>query len=92
MAVFEVSLARYAKQIAAALLDVIEVEQPALHRRHDRQQSAFALKQRQGCQIVALDGERVEGVEERPLPPKQQLVEVRRPSGSRQQTSPSSTA
>jgi hypothetical protein len=56
---------------------VIEVEEPALHRRHDRQESAFALEKRQGGHVVALDGERVESVEVRPVAPEKQVVELR---------------
>ena len=41
---FEVTLAGEAEQIATALRDVIEVEQPTFDRRHDPQQPALAFK------------------------------------------------
>ena len=49
---FKVSLARHAKQIAAALVDVIEVQQPRLNGRHDAKQPALAFEQRQCREIL----------------------------------------
>jgi hypothetical protein len=43
----EVTLTDHAKQIAAALLEVIEIRQARLDRRHDGAQAALAFQERQ---------------------------------------------
>jgi hypothetical protein len=65
------------KQIATALLDVLEIQQTAVDRRHDAQQPALALEQRQARQILALDVQYIERAEERPLATEQELFEMR---------------
>jgi len=41
---FQIELTRSAEQIRAALANVIETQQPAVHDRHDAQQPALALE------------------------------------------------
>jgi len=56
---------------------MIEKWQAAFDARHDAQQPAFALQQRQTGRVLAVDVQHVEGAKVRPLAPEQQLVEVR---------------
>ena len=59
------------------MLNVIELQQPGFDRRHDTQQPALALDQRQADEIFASDAQYIERIEVWPLAPKEQLVEVR---------------
>ena len=85
---FRVTLARHPEQIAAALRQVIEVQERTLDSRNDAQQPVLALEQRQHGQILAVDVQDVERVEVRPLAPEHSLLKCVRPTGSRQQISP----
>ena len=58
------------------MLDVSEIQQSSLNDRHDAQQPALALEQRQPRQVLAFDAENIERVEERPLAPEQQRFKV----------------
>ena len=61
------------------VLEVVEIQQPTLNRRHDAPEPALAFEQRQACQILTLETQHVEGVEVRPLAADQKLVELRTP-------------
>ena len=73
---FQVTVARDAVQITAALRNVIEVEQPCFDLWRNRQKSTLALEQRHGAEIFTVQAEHVEPVEVRPLATEQQFVEV----------------
>lgn len=53
------------------MLDVIEIQQPRFDRRHDTQQPALALDQRQAGEIFAFYAQHIKRIESRPLAAKQ---------------------
>ena len=77
----DVTLRRHPEQIAAALCQVVEIQQPAADLWHDRLQVALPLQQRQAAQVYAVDAQDVEGVEPRPRPTEHHRMEVGPPVG-----------
>ena len=73
---FKVALAGDAEQVAAALSDVIEVQQSRLDARHDAPQTTLAMQQWQGAEVLAVNFKHIERIEVRPLAPEQQIAEV----------------
>jgi hypothetical protein len=88
----EVVFTRRLIEIASALRDVIEIQQPAFDTRHDPQQPALALEQRQRAQILAIDHQHVEHIEVRRVSAKQQPIEIAAPVGSQAADFPSRIA
>jgi hypothetical protein len=55
---------------------MIEVQETALHARHDAREPALAFKQWQGAKIFAFEHQQIECIEVRPLTAKEQIPEV----------------
>ena len=72
----EITLTGHAEQIAPALREMLEIQQPAVDRRHEAPQPALALEQRPARQVLAVDAQYIEGVEVGPLTPEQQILEL----------------
>jgi hypothetical protein len=75
----KIAFAHGVEEPNAGVAEVIEIEQPGLDARHDRLQPALALEQGPLSQIFAVDRERVEDDEVRPVPPEHQVAELRPP-------------
>ena len=73
---FQIAIASDAKQIASALRNMIEVEHAAFNLRHDPQQFAFAVEQRERSNVATVDAQQIERVEVRPLSAEQQIIEI----------------
>jgi hypothetical protein len=55
---------------------MIEVQETALHARHDAREPALAFKQRQRAKIFAFEHQQIECIEVRPLTSKEKIPEV----------------
>jgi hypothetical protein len=62
---FEIAFARQLEEPHARFVDMIDVSQARLDRRHDVEQSALALEQRHTAQVLTIEHQQIERAEER---------------------------